>query len=309
LSAFYLLPAIYEQRWINIDQAVSAGSRPADNFLFIHTTDADHDKFNRIMSWVAVLEMAVIFAAVWISKQWRETNRELWHALLAWAAACSVLMFPVSSLLWKFLPKMQFMQFPWRWLLCLSLIFTLFAAGMKRWWWRGAVCAVSILVIVMAWHSIQPPWWDNAADLREMQDNMQAGTGYEGTDEYTPAGAEPAALDKDARNVTVAGPARAAIRVSRWDTESRVFSAEMSAPDQLKLRLFRYPAWQAEVNGRVVPTASTETGQFLVPVDAGMNRVQLVFVRTWDRSAGAWISVLMAMAVIVRTALARRRKA
>jgi hypothetical protein len=83
----------------------------------------------------------------------------------------------------------------------------------------------------------------------------------------------------------------------------------MSAPDQLKLRLFRYPAWQAEVNGRVVPTASTETGQFLVPVDAGMNRVQLVFVRTWDRSAGAWISVLMAMAVIVRTALARRRKA
>ena len=310
LSAFYLLPAIYEQRWINIGQAVSEGSRPADNFLFIRTTDADHDKFNRIMSWVAVLEMVVICAAAWISKQWRETNRELWHALLAWAAACSVLMFPVSAVLWKFLPKMQFMQFPWRWLLCLSLIFTLFvAAGMERWWGRGAVCAVSILVIVMTWHSIQPPWWNNAADLREMQDNMQAGAGYEGTDEYTPAGAEPTAINKDARNVTVAGPARAAIRVSRWDTESRVFTAEMSGPDQLKLRLFRYPAWQAEVNGHVVPTASTDTGQLLVPVDAGMNRVQLVFVRTWDRSAGAWISLLMAMAVIVRTALARRRKA
>ena len=310
LSAFYLLPAIYEQRWINIDQAVSAGSRPADNFLFVHTSDADHDAFNHLMSWVAVLEMTVIFAAVWMSKQWRETNRELWNALLPWAAACSVLMFPVSSVLWKFLPKMQFMQFPWRWLLCLSLIFTLFvAAGMRRWWWRGVVCAVSILVIVMAWHSIQPPWWDNAADLREMQDNMQAGTGYEGTDEYTPAGADAAAIDKDARNVTVAGPARAAIRVSRWNAESKMFSAEMSAPDQLKLRLFRYPAWQAEVNGHVAPTASTDTGQLLVPVEAGMNRVQLVFVRTWDRSLGAWISLLTAMAVLVRTALARRRKA
>lgn len=43
LSAFYLLPAIYEQRWIDIANAVSAGSRPADNFLFVHTTDADHD--------------------------------------------------------------------------------------------------------------------------------------------------------------------------------------------------------------------------------------------------------------------------
>jgi hypothetical protein len=204
---------------------------------------------------------------------------------------------------------MEFMQFPWRWLLCLSLIFTLFVAGTKRLWWRVAVCAVSILMIVMAWHSIQPPWWDNAADLREMQDNMQAGTGYEGTDEYTPAGADAATIDKDARNVTVAGPARAAIRVSRWEAESKMFSAEMSAPDQLKLRLFRYPAWQAEVNGRVVPTASTDTGQLLVPVEAGMNRVQLVFIRTWDRSAGAWISLLMAMALIVRTALRGGAKA
>jgi hypothetical protein len=58
----------------------------------------------------------------------------------------------------------------------------------------------------------------------------------------------------------------------------------------------------------VVPTASTDTGQLLVPVEAGMNRVRIVFVRTWDRSAGAWISLLTAMAVIVRTTLASRRK-
>src|ERR1700722_9279130 len=59
LSAFYLLPAIYEQRWINIAQAVSEGSRPADNFLFIHTTDADHDAFNRIITWGGVLELVL----------------------------------------------------------------------------------------------------------------------------------------------------------------------------------------------------------------------------------------------------------
>jgi len=72
--------------------------------------------------------------------------------------------------------------------------------------------------------------------------------------------------------------------------------------------LFRYPAWQAEVNGRVVPTVSTDTGQMLVPVEAGMNRVQLVFVRTWDRSSGAWISLLTLMAVIIWTVRSRRRK-
>src|SRR4029077_18855973 len=80
LSAFYLLPAIYEQRWIDIAQAVSAGSRPADNFLFVHTSDADHDAFNRIVTWLAIWEMAVVFVAAWSAKQWRETRRSLWGA-------------------------------------------------------------------------------------------------------------------------------------------------------------------------------------------------------------------------------------
>jgi 6-pyruvoyl-tetrahydropterin synthase related domain len=309
LAAFYLLPAIYEQRWIDIAQAVSPGSRPADSFLFIHTTDADHDAFNRIVSWVAVLEMVVIFAAAWAARQWRETKRDLWNVLLGWAIVCSVLMFPVAGLMWRILPKMEFMQFPWRWLLCLSMIFCVFVTvGLRRWWWRGAVCVLSILVIVAAWQRAQAPWWDNAADLREMQDNMVTGAGYEGTDEYAPAGADPTAINKDARSVTVDGPAHAAIHVYRWEAESRMFTAEMSAPDRLALRLFRYPAWQVEVNGRVVETAARpDTGQMLVPVDAGVNRVQITLVRTWDRAVGGWISLIAAICLGLWTALTRRR--
>jgi len=297
LSAFYLFPAIYEQRWINIAQAVSEGSRPADNFLFIHTPDADHDAFNRIITWVAVLELVLVCAAGFMSGRWRDKHRELWTALLVWAVACGALMFPFSLILWKILPKMQFMQFPWRWVLCLSVSLSIFVSiaftdDIRRWWWRAAVCAISVLVIVMAWHRVQPPWWDNAADLREMQDNIEAGTGYEGTDEYTPAGAEPGSIDKGALNVSVDGPAHAAIHMYQWRAESRMFTAEMSAPDRLALRLFSYPAWRVEVNGHEVQPASTETGQVLVPVGAGMNRVQINFIRTWDRRVGGWISVV-----------------
>ena len=328
LSAFYLLPAIYEQRWINISEVVSQGSRPADNFLFIHTGDADHDAFNHIISWVAVLEIALIVAAVAVSKfrmprQHREGLREPGNVLMAWAIACSVLMFPFTPLLWRILPKLQFMQFPWRWLLCLSMLFTLFVSAASMWEQppsavrssrarlglrivHCAVFGIIFLVIALAWTRIQPPWWDTAADLREMQDNIATGAGYEGTDEYTPVGAEPASVDKDARNVTVDGPARAAIRVSRWDAESKIFTAEMSAPDQLALRLFRYPAWRAEVNGKSVETsAKPDTGQMVVPVEAGMNRVQITFVRTWDRTAGGWIALLTALSLIVFTVPAK----
>jgi hypothetical protein len=323
LAAFYLLPAIYEQRWIDIAQAVSAGSRPADSFLFVHTTDVDHDAFNRVISWVAILEMVAIFVAAWMARQWRETKRQLWNVLLGWAIACSVLMFPVTGVLWNVLPKMQFMQFPWRWLLCLSLIFCLLVtAGIRRWWWRGAVCVLSIVVIVTVWHRFQSPWWDNAGDLREMQDNMATGAGYEGVEEYTPLGVEAAASEpatgdsaanaavasgKDTRRVTVDGPAHAAIHVDRWDAESRAFTAEMSAPDRLALRLYRYPAWRVEVNGRVVETsAKAETGQMLIPVGAGVNRVEVRFIRTWDRTAGGWISLVSMAGLIVWSLRAKR---
>jgi hypothetical protein len=292
LSAFYLFPATYEQRWIEIANAVSAGSRPADNFLFIHTTDVDHDAFNRIISWVAVLEIILIAVAAATAKVWRDTRRELWMALLAWAVACTVLLFPLSLSLWKILPKMQFMQFPWRWLLCLSMIFALLAtAGFKRWWMRAVVFALSFILVAVGWHRIQAPWWDTPADLREMVDNMYIGAGYEGTDEYTPLGADPSAIDKDARKVTVDGPARADIHVLRWDAEDRTFTAQMSAADKLSLRLFSYPAWKTEVNGREVKTGSRPTtGQMLVPVEAGMNRVEIRFARTRDRTLGDWIS-------------------
>ena len=318
LASFYLLPAIYEQRWVQIGNAVSAGARPSDNFLFVHTSDADHDAFNRLISWVAVLEILAVGTMLWASRPWRKAARtevsaphgSAWIGLVGWAIACSVMMMPGTTVLWTVLPKMQFMQFPWRWLLCLSTMFSLLVAmALPRWWMRAVVCTVGVLVIVVGWHRIQAPWWDNSADLREMQDNMESGIGYEGTDEYLPLGADKENIDKDARKVTVDGPAHAALVVQRWDAESKAFTADMSAADQVAVKLFRYPAWEARVNGRVVETAAREgTGQMLVPVSQGMNRVELRFVRTWDREVGGWISVIAIVLVAIWSFLAALRR-
>jgi hypothetical protein len=133
-----------------------------------------------------------------------------------------------------------------------------------------------------------------------MQDNMESGAGYEGTDEYTPLGADPAAVDKSARDVTVEGPARAAIHVVRWNAVAKEFTAQLSSADQLALKLFPYPAWKVEVNGHSVPASVRKsTGQMLIPVQAGLNRVQIRFVRTWDRTAGTWISAVTFILVLL----------
>lgn len=314
LAAFYLVPAIYEQRWVNIAEAISEGSRPQDNFLFIHTTDAEHDAFNHLITWLAMAEIGVLLIAAWTARSLRQTHRELWNTLAVWATACAVLLFPVSALVWKVAPKLRFMQFPWRWLLCLSMVFALFVAvGLRRWTARALVWVAMLLLIAFSWRHFQPPWWDTVDDLHEMQDNMlpdNSGTlaGYDGTDEYTPTGADSSAIDKGARRVTVDGPEHAAIHVQQWNAESKLFSAEMSAPARLALHLFNYPAWEVEVNGRVVQAATrVGTGQMLVPVEAGPNRVEVRFARTRDRRVGGWISLITAILMMFWIVASARR--
>lgn len=311
LAAFYLLPAVYEQRWVNIFGALGAGLRPHDSFLFTRTGDADHDHFNYLVSWVAVAEIVGFVFCAAAARSWRVKRDEAWNGLLLWGGASTLVMLSITGLLWKILPKLQFVQFPWRWLLCLSLCLSiLFAKGVSQWWGRGVVCVAMLLVLILAGRHFQKPWWDHADDLREMQDNMTDGIGYEGVDEYTPVGADPSAIQPDTRKVRVEGTAHSAIHVYYWNPESKMFTAEMSAPDHLALRLLRYPAWKVDVNGRTVETRARETtGQMLVPVEAGMNRVQITLIRTWDRSVGGWISIVSALSLGGWAFWSRRRRA
>jgi hypothetical protein len=244
-----------------------------------------------------------------MARRWRSQRRELWHVSLAWAVATVLLMLPISALLWNVLPKLRFMQFPWRWMLCLGLALSIFVTlAIHRWTVRLVLYVTMLLVIAFGWQHVQPPWWERPADLREIEDNMASGSGYEGTDEYTPVGADASNVDKGARLVTVDGPAHAAIHVFEWGPESKLFTAKMSAPANLALRLFNYPAWRAEVNGQQVQAIAREdTGQMLVPVGRGANRVEIKFIRTWDRSAGAWTSVLTMLLLILWRLLDRRQ--
>ena len=58
LAAFYILPAAWEQRWVQIAQAVADNLRPARNFLFTHANDPDFVLFNWKVSWVAAASCA-----------------------------------------------------------------------------------------------------------------------------------------------------------------------------------------------------------------------------------------------------------
>ena len=297
LAGFYLVPAIYEQRWVDISQVFAPGVRPEDNFIFTSGVNPDHSRFNFIVSLVAFAEMAAVAAGAGLCFRRRQPGRQGWWLLTVWAVAASLLLFSFTLVFWRFLPKLRFVQLPWRWLLCLGVPLAVFiTSAWKRWLPRAIMVVVLLAVVVFCWRYLQEPWWDNPLDIAELQRYTTERTGYEGTDEYVPLGADATEAPHNERWVTLEGPGKAQIRVLRWAPEDKLVVATVDQPGMLAMHLFNYPAWRVDVNGHAVAGQTRDvTGQLMVPVEKGENRVEVKFVRTWDRTLGGALSLLTAL--------------
>jgi 6-pyruvoyl-tetrahydropterin synthase related domain len=299
LAAFYLVPAAYEQNWISLSQVLAPGVRPFDNFLFTYINDADHNRFNLFVSLVAVAEIILAVAVLWVLRK-RDQRWRPWWILAVWAGAAVFVMCKPSYFLWAYMPELRFVQLPWRWLLCLNVPLVLaMTATIRRWIPRCVLCAALLALLLILWNRVQPSWWDKTADIAEMQDAIQDGSGYEGTDEYVPAGVDPYDLNKSAPLVAVLGRDTAHIRVLDWSDQSKRFTAEVSKPETLRLRILNYPAWRVEVNGVPITAKSQRhTGEILVPVDTGISEIRVRFIQTPDRFWGGMISIVTALAIV-----------
>ena len=335
LAAFYTVPATWEQKWVQIAQIVSQDLQPSANFLFTRANEPDFVAFNWKVSWVAAGLIAATAIAALATLRKRRELASAWWTLSVLAAVSIAMMLPPSLWLWRHLPKLWFIQFPWRWLDVVGLTFAFMVAAAIGTLRNRAVSwtlEVTLLIAIgvagtfMARDSI----WDSS-DVQSIADAIGSGRGYEGTDEYAPLacdryqfpgnpddderpeGVSPnpapriAKLDPDSGDVIPASGVR--LHTQLWTSERKVFVAESSEPVTLALRIVNYPAWAVEVNGRDAEFETHfETQQILVPLPAGDNRIELRFRRTRDRTLGAITSVFAAAALSVFGLALRKQK-
>jgi hypothetical protein len=307
LACFYLVPAAYEQRWVNIGQALSSGLQPAQNFLYTNIADPEHNVFNWIASSVAVLlKVLTWIAAIMAYQNIREENdsrekKALWQSLLVLGAAATFLMLRPSAIFWEHLPKLRFVQFPWRWMGILAVAYACFgAAAVARrrvaWIW-GIV--VILAVAGTATYLVKKAWWDSD-DIPSVQDAIANGRGFDGTDEYDPARDDHTDLPAKAPQIQTlaaegseASPPKAEIRIELWTAEERDVMVTSPKPLKLAIRLLDYPAWRLEVNARpITPEFPEGTAQIIVPLPAGTEQIIISFKRTPDRTVGNALSLV-----------------
>ena len=364
LTGFYLIPAAWEQRWVEIQQAAGVDGDPGlmieNNWLFPHHASpplSTRDQAMHLVTPVAVGMIAV--AALSLMTLWMrgrlapgkgasllvrtEQNwmlaRRTWIPLASIPAAVLFLLLPISLPVWDLLPKLRFLQFPWRWLLVLeapmALLFA--AAVVPR---LGAMRRQRVIVALLCTLGFAASVGFAAThlfrvgvqydDLATILTRQASGTGFIGTDEYAPLGAD---------NSTVAMGLPDACLASDFDTELGV-AAEPRAtpqwrPDQhscmataagqgrdpehwriqmsaaqagfVILRLRSYPAWRVTLNGHDVADLQARVdGLISVPVAPGQVDLAVDWRSTPDVLAGRGLSALGLIGLIWLGVMERR---
>ena len=322
-ASSYLVPAAYEQSWVNISLALASGLHPSQNFLYTVIADPEHNAFNRIASNTAVLMVVLtgVFAALSFPPGRSITGplaKSFWSALLAVSVMAAFLMTRISNILWILLPKLRFVQFPWRWMSILAIPFACFISAAivhKRMrGYRAPLTIVALLAVLgcTATYMVRHTWWDSE-DVPVLLEALQNDEGFEGVDEYDPVGDDHALLPENSERVTVVpatpeaettAESDAEVTVQRWTAERKEMRITAREPLILRLRLLDYPAWRVEVNEAVVvPEETGAIAQITVPLNAGSSHVVVRFIRTPDRTIGAVISgasVLIALLLFTR---------
>lgn len=324
LAAFYIVPAAWEQKWVNISSLTGGNYEIEQNFLFSRAGDPDFRLFNLRVSIIAT-GIVLVCAILAVSAVRRRELRQLWWLLVALVSATAFMLIRPSDFLWHLLPKLRFVQFPWRWLDALAPAFALFAAAAsgsrKRWLiWGG----VFVLIAVTGVAIVRTTTWDSDA-AKQIAQWVQWGDGYEGTSEFEPVGGDryalygvdpeseqppadtiPFATQFDPASGAVVPIAGIRVHVEHWSADGGVLSAESPRPVNLELRLLAFPTWQARIDEQRIPIETTPTGAMWLRIPAGAHRIDLRFLRTRDRIAGDAISIFSA---ILLCWAARRRSA
>jgi hypothetical protein len=340
LAGFYLVPAAWEQRWVDIRQATDDPGlkieNPSDPALDLHNIELN------CISVIAVCMVGIALAGLLVS--WRRktlpADRRWWIPLALIPIAVLLLQLPFSLALWNLLPKLRFLQFPWRWLVVLEAPMGFFFAAAvwpgaaARRWLRVAVpaaCAALFLAstTIAAVYFFQP--CDDEDAVAPMVKVDRSGAGFEGVYEYEPVGADDGVIPTGLPDACLVTNPRVPLGVldtpganPDWWVEQHscdaIYTAVTRNPEHLHiqaalphigyliLRLRTYPAWRITVNGRPVSTLNREDGLMVVPVDQGRTEIDANWTATPDVHAGRWLSGLALVLVAALWFWERRRQ-
>jgi hypothetical protein len=239
---------------------------------------------------------------------------------------------PVSEVIWTHAPHLKFLQFPWRWLMALSVIGCALAgmAVSRQAKWRVVLAGVAIAAMAIGSSLLFFQPCDDEDAVAAQLAGFRLGQGTEGTDEYTPVGVDSAAVQQqlplvrvlrsaqdDTADDTAAdnpkwragapGSIAAQVDARRRNGEHWTVSVITPETGYAVLRLMEYPSWRVTIDGQPVNSRPLrEDGLMTVPLNAGSHVMEVRWAATRDVVAGRAVSAIALLALAVVAMVERK---
>ena len=306
MSAIYLLPVIFDRRFVRIDYLLKCSICDyRNNFLFTF------DKFQGgLRSFYlpihieVVLEVTLSILTILLIRKKRQglsdtSQQNFFVFLLVFACFLTT---PLSKPIWNLIPGFPFLQFPWRWVTVIELSLCLLTATLFSLKGMSAFRLTDLKKRLFVYVIITLSLVSLNIILKGSHLISKIATTTVNAREYTPIWAG------DIKKITSATPmgrvsvvsGEALSDITEWKSEERAINIKASTPAVLRISTFYYPGWQARIDGHKTEIMiEKRNGAMLIDIPEGRHKLALEFEDTPLRYYARIISLVSLCAIVL----------
>ena len=316
LAAFYIVPAMYYQRFlVNVPLFISGRRSRGWPNTFLHMDNVHYQTPLVLAIALTILALALLAFYV-IRRRDRVADSFISRETCAWgiiSTAALVLLFPVSAPFYDLLGPLKEVVFPWRMQSLFMLALAFFSAIWMQWladkrktWKADFLLLLAFLALVGCFVSGMP---GGRHDDTIAEGGIMAYPEYrtvwtdEGSYNYSYFLSRYAQRSAIHEADVISGSGT--IAVERWAWDGIILHAQSQRGMTVRLNQLYFPAWSAKADDGAAVSIRPEphTGQMLADIPAGAHRILLHYsiytIQPWLMLADV-ASILAALALMYR---------
>lgn len=322
LSAIYFIPMFFERGFVHIGWITEVPwGDYTRNFLFMNENSDNplHINLEHIFLLKAFLVVISLTLVYYRSRQYGKLSNAGQVVFFSWLFVFSLFIsISLSMPIWRLIPGLSTIQFPWRWVL-VSTLSSSILIGMTVDLFSFEdikndrfirVCTAVFHALLVANIYIASFYMITAGPIPEKDMEWILRDGGD-VIEYRPVWLtdKKKGFSKEKRTYVIFEKGKGKIDIVNWKSHFRLFKMSASIPATLRISTFYYPGWTALVNGREIPIEiEKDSGVMLLNIPPGENEVLLEFRDTPLRRGAKWISVVSLLAAFIGLIAAKRNR-
>jgi 6-pyruvoyl-tetrahydropterin synthase related domain len=296
-SAFFWSTVIAELSWIkgsSVNPNLYYDYRV--NFVFSPSALTNRNTWFANMLGLAVLGF-IAPAIILLKREHRARVDKSLKAVLVLTLVSFFMTTELSRPIWAIVPKLQEVQFPWRWLAITSMSgCVLLAVSIPKWLQLRksdlrprdllAPAALALSLVFVVGHVFDSVYLGK----QEFESFISDIRGAVSFKDWLPVAArEVRYMNKMNGQVDAASRP---VQINSWQPEYREFQLSSGPAIDARVRTYFYPLWKASSDGKSLDTQPADDGALLVQVPADTSRVEVSFQEPSRVRVVRWVSGL-----------------